>query len=221
MQVGALLGNGDGTFQPLVGFTVASNANLTLGFAADLNGDKAPDLVTLNTDSTIGVLLNTGTDFSISASKPTPATVSSGQSASSIVTVTLLNAFDNPVALACSVQPTGAGAPPCSLTPDSVTPEPNGSATATLTINTATAATLDFTLFAWLLAPVMGLIGVTVSSGKRKLASRLARGVLFAGLLAQTACGGNSGPPAQTYTVTITGSSTFNEHSTTVTLEVQ
>jgi hypothetical protein len=121
------------------------------------------------------------------------------------------------------VQPAGPGAPTCSLNPDSVTPEPNGSATATLTINTATAAALDFTRFAWLWAPVMGLIGVSVSSGKgkRKLTSRLARGVLFAGLLAQTACGGNSGPPAQTYTVTITGSSTFTEHSTTVTLEVQ
>ena len=224
MQIGVLLGNGDGTFQPLVGFTVASNINLNLGLVADLSGDKAKDLVTLNTDSSVGVLLNNGTDFSISASKPTPATVSSGQSATSTVTVTLLNEFDNAVAVACSVQPARPGAPICSLNPDSVTPEPNGSATATLTINTTTAAALDFTSFAWLLTPVMGLIGVGISSrtDKRKLASGLAAGGLFAGLLLQMACGGSSNKPAsQNYTVTITGSSTFTEHSTSVTLGVQ
>ncbi|PYV96981.1 MAG: hypothetical protein DMG89_16030 [Acidobacteria bacterium] len=223
MQVAVLLGNGDGTFQPLVGFTVASDVNPNFGLAADLNGDKAPDLVSINGDSTIGVLLNNGTDFSISASKPTPGTISGGQSSSSTVTVTLLNSFDNPVALACSVQPAGPGAPLCSLNSDSVTPGPNGSATATLTINTTTAAALGFRPFVWWSAPAIGLIGAGLSRGrsKRKLASSLAVGVLFAGLLLQAACGGNGGPSAQTYTVTITGSSTFTEHSTSVTLGVQ
>src|SRR5207249_9766870 len=74
MQIAVLLGNGDGTFQPLVGFTVASGVNLSLALAADLNGDKAPDLASINGDNTIGVLLDNGTDFSISASKPTPGT---------------------------------------------------------------------------------------------------------------------------------------------------
>jgi hypothetical protein len=76
MQIGVLLGDGDGTFQPLVGFTITSGVNLGLGLVADLNSDKAPDLVSINGDGTISVLLNSGTDFSISASKPTPETVS-------------------------------------------------------------------------------------------------------------------------------------------------
>ncbi len=223
MQIGVLLGKGDGTFQPLVGFTVTSGVNLSLASAADLNSDKAPDLVSINGDSTIGVLLNNGTDFSISASKPTPGTISGGQSSNSTVSVTLLNSFDNPVALSCSVQPAGPGAPACSLNPDSVTPEPNGSATATLTMNTTAAAAVGLMPLVWVWAPVIGLIGVGLpgSRGKRKLASSLAGGVLFAGLLLQMACGGNGGPSAQTYTVTITGSSTFTEHSTSVTLGVQ
>jgi hypothetical protein len=218
--VDVLLSNGDGTFRPLVSFTISSS--IGLGLVADLSHDKAPDVVTLNNDSTIGVLVNNGTDFSISASKPSPAAISTGQSSTSAITVTLLNAFDNPVALTCSVQPAGPGAPTCSLSEDSVKPAPNGSATATLTINTASTAALGFSPFAWL-APVVGLVGIGISSsrGKRRLASSLAAGALFAELLLQMSCGGNGGPSAQTYTVTITGSSTFTEHSTSVTLGVQ
>jgi hypothetical protein len=220
-QVSMSLGNGDATFLPPANFTNTSSVGL--GLATDVNSDKAPDLVTINGDSTISVLLNNGTDFSISASKPSLATVSRGQRSTSTVTITLLNAFDNPVALTCSVQPAGPGAPTCSMSPNSVTPAPNGSATATLTINTATAATLGLTPFAWLLAPITGLVGIAGSSrkSKRKLGYSLAGGVLFAGLLAQLACGSNGSPRAQTYTVSATGSSTFAEHSTTLTLAVQ
>jgi FG-GAP-like repeat len=211
-----LVGKGDGSFQ-----TSMSLPGRHLGIGADLNGDKAPDLVTLNGDSNIGVLLNNGTDFSISTSKPTPATVSRGQSSTSTVTVTLLNAFDNPVALACSVEPAGVGAPTCSLGAESVTPEPNGSATTTLTINTGTAAAVGFMPFAWLLAPVVSLVLVRVSRWTGKLMSSLAGGVFFAALLTQLACGGGGNGKAQDYTITITGSSTFAEHSTSLTVGVR
>ena len=95
----------------------------------DLNRDKAPDLVTINSNKTISIFLNTGTDFSLSASNPAPTTVST---ASSVITVTLLNAFDNPVALACTVQPATSTAPTCVVNPDSVTPARNASQTAEL-----------------------------------------------------------------------------------------
>jgi FG-GAP-like repeat len=101
-------GNGDGTFQPPASFTGGWN----LAATADLDGDKAPDLVTVNStccaisDNTISVLLNsTGAEFSISASAPMPATVGRGQSSTSTVILAHGNTFDNPVTLACSVQP--------------------------------------------------------------------------------------------------------------------
>jgi hypothetical protein len=181
--------------------------------------------VTINSNDTISVLLNNGTDFSISASNPTPGNVSQGQSATSTVTVALLNRFDSPISLACSVQPTGPSAPTCSLSANSVTPQPNGSGTATLTISAASATAVGFMRSAWLLAPVLALIGFGAWSGrhKKKLTRSVTISILFAGLLFEIACGGgsNAKPPAQSYTVTITGSSTFNQHSTSVTLDIQ
>src|SRR5262249_31551235 len=107
IESGALslsLGSGHGTFQTPLNVSPASNA--LFGSTADLDGDKAPDLITVNSDNTVSVLLNTtGAGFSMSASAPTPGTVSHGQSSISTVTLTHLNAFDKPVALVCSVQP--------------------------------------------------------------------------------------------------------------------
>ena len=49
--------------------------------------------------------------------------------------------------------------------------------------------------------------------------------MLFAGLVFQVACGGSSGTPAGTYTITVTGAGTDAdgtlEHSTATMLEVQ
>jgi hypothetical protein len=215
------LGNGDGAFQSPLTFAVGAGP-WSLA-TADLNDDKAPDLMVTNSaDNTISVLLNNGTDFSISASKATPGTVSPGQSATSAVTVALLNNFDNSVALACSVQPAGPGAPSCSLSANSVTPQPNGSATATLTINAGSAAT-SASSSAWLFAPVLALagLGALIPRRKRRLTRSVVGAVLFAGLLLPIACGGGSGGrAAQTYTVTVTGSSGFAQHSTSLTVGV-
>jgi FG-GAP-like repeat/FG-GAP repeat len=226
------LGNGDGTFQAPSSFAPAGTGS---PMAADLNHDKAPDLVVTNlNNNTISVLLNTtGADFSISASSPTPGTVSRGQSSTSTITLGHLNAFDNPVALNCSVQP-AQSAPTCSLNPNSVTFDATGAATATLIINTGAATALlnpsplshDSPLhFLWL--PVVGfaLMGVGLGSGpsvKRKLAAFLVGAILFGGLLFQAACGGGSSPPGSTtYTITVTGTSGSTQHSTTTTLTVQ
>jgi hypothetical protein len=219
-QFGVLLGNGDGTFQPVVSSSVSSA--LSIGFGEDLNRDKAPDLVTVNSNKTISIFLNTGTDFSLSASNPTPTTLSPGQSASSNVTVTLLNAFDNPVALACTVQPATSGAPTCSVNPHSVTPAPDASQTAEVTINSVPVGVFAFTPLIWPLATVAGLTGIGVLSGRRKRmrASSFAGRLLLAGLLVQIACGQGSSS-AQAYTVTITGSSTFSQHSTAVTVSLR
>jgi hypothetical protein len=236
----ALSGNGDGTFQPPVTFNLGSvNLYPTSIAAADINGDKSPDLIVTNAlDNTISVLLNTvGTDFSIAASEASPPTVSRGQSATSTVTLNLLNVFDNPVALTCSVQPVQA-APTCSLNPSSVTFDANGNATATLTINTGAATALlvpsllrhDSRPLEFLWLPVAGfaLMGAGFGSGRsirRRLTVYLLGGILFGGLISQAACGGASagsgGHQSTTYTITVAGTSGSTQHSTITTLTVQ
>ncbi len=234
------LGNGDGMFQSPISLGTGFGTDLRL--AADFNGDKAPDLVAveLPSNNSISVLIHTGTEFSISALAPTPQTISRGQAARSTVTVSLLNGFDNPVALACSVQPAQAGSPTCSINPGSVTPPPNGTATATLTINTGTATASRVPplplrdsrppKFLWLPVAGFALMGAGLGCGgarRRRLLNFLASGIILVGLILQTSCGGGTSnsisdpPPSQTYTVTVTGTSGSTQHSTMVTLKVQ
>jgi hypothetical protein len=238
------LGNGDGTFQSPLSFAVGdagppSFMPLWAAAAADFNQDNAPDLVVTNSpDNNISVLVNTtGADFSISASAAMPGTVSRGQSSTSTLNLAHLNSFDNPVALTCSVQP-AQGAPTCALDQDSVTFDSNGSAAATLTIQTAamTASLVprspfrDSRPFQFLWLPVAGFAVMGAGFGsrrctRRKLTSYLLGGILVGGLILQAACGsgsaGSSGPQATTYTVTVTGTSGSTQHSTTTTLTVQ
>jgi hypothetical protein len=227
--VSLFLSNGDGTFQPALGFAVGAGPWAVA--ATDLNQDKAPDLVVTNSaDGTVSVLLNaTGADFSISASSPTPGTVSRGQSSTSIVSLAHLNMFDNPVMLSCSVQP--AQSATCSITPTSITFDSNGNATATLTINTGSASALLGRLsrdsspvqFLW---PVAGLAIVGAGLGsrhsiRRKLVVCISSAVLCGGLILQSACSGSGPPGSTTYTITVTGISASTQHSTTVPLIVK
>jgi VCBS repeat protein/FG-GAP repeat protein len=230
VESGALslsLGSGHGTFQTPLNVSPARNA--LFGSTADLDGDKAPDLITVNSDDTVSVLLNTtGADFSISASAPTPGTVSRGESSTSTVTLAHLNSFDHPVALSCSVQP--AQSATCSLNRNSVTFDSNGNATATLTINTGSATASLGPLrnsgplqFLW---PVVGFAIVGAGLGSRrsirqKLMVCISSAVLFGGLIFQSACGGSGAPGSTTYTITITGTSASTQHSTTAPLIVK
>jgi hypothetical protein len=227
-------GNSDGTFQAPV--SLATTNAWDLGAGADLNGDKAADLVTVdgiigNGDNNISLLLNTtGADFSISAAAPTPGAVSRGQRSTSTLSLGHLNSFDNPVALTCSVQP-AQSAPTCSFNPSSVTFDGNGNATATLTINTGAATASLVPLghdsvplqFLWPVA-VFGMVGAGLGSRcftRRKLMFYVLGAVLFGGLIVQGACGGSGGPGSTTYTITITGTSSSTNHSTTVPLIVK
>jgi hypothetical protein len=226
-------GRGDGTFDSPATFITTSARDL--GAVADLNGDKSPDLVTVNgiignSDDTVSVFLNTtGADFSISASSLNPSTIVRGQSASSTISLAHLNAFDDTVALSCSVQP--AQSATCSINPSSITFDSNGNATATLMINTGSAiASLGLLRrnsgplqFLW---PVAGLALVGAGFGLRcsvrqKLMVCISSAVLFGGLIFQSACGGSGGPGSTTYTVTITGTSASTQHSTAVPLTVK
>ncbi len=227
-------GNGDGSFQPPASFTTTDAWNLAV--AADLDGDKSPDLVTVNgtlgrSDNTVSVLLNSaGADFSISASAPMPGTIGRGQSSTSTVTLTHLNTFDDPVALTCSVQP-AQSAPSCSFNSASVTFDASGNATAALTLSTgpAMASLIPASVrhggsplgFLWLPLAGFALIGAGLGCRRSSRLVRAALGaLLLCGLIFQAACNG-SGTASQAYTVTITGTSGATQHSTTATLTVQ
>jgi hypothetical protein len=233
LSVGVLAGNGDGTFQALVSFTPANAIGLAA--ASDLDGNKSPDLVTVNSDNTVSVLLNTaGADFSISASAASPNSVSQGQSSTSTITLSLLNVFNNPVSLACSVQPAQAGSPACSLSSNSVTFDSSGKATATVTITAGSGGAAlmvphpyhgdshPFSL-GWLPVVAFGSMGTGLGCGyswRRRYLFFV--GCVSAGLIFQAACGGggSGGPKSVNYAITITGTSGSTQHSTTTTLTV-
>jgi hypothetical protein len=228
-QIQILPGNGDGTFQSLIAFAI--NPTETLSQVVDVNGDGAPDLVMIGGNS-IGLLVNVGTDFSISATALNPSTLSAGQSATSSLALKLISRFDNPVSLTCSVQPAQPGGPACSLSSNSVSFDAIGEASATLTISADSQAALlnsrPFNSLLWL--PVAGFAflgtGIDVGpSGRRRLMILLASAALFLGIIIQAACGGGGGTSSiskpTAYTVVVTASSGATQHSTTVNLTVQ
>jgi hypothetical protein len=239
-QVQISAGDGDGTFQQPVSFVAGSSASAKIALVADMNGDLAPDVALLDYDASglntnsITVLVNTGTDFSISASQPSPGTLAPGQSAISTVTLSLQTNFHNPVSLACSVQPAHSGSQTCSINPDTLTFDDSGKATAQLTISAggSAASVARFSADPASLAlhflglPIMGLtlIGTGLrwdGSRRRRLQGLLVGCLLFAGLILQAACGSSSGPKSQAFSVTVTGTSASTQHSATVALQVQ
>jgi hypothetical protein len=233
-QLVVLLGNGDGTFQQAL--TFAAGTNPVIGLVADFDGDKAPDLVALNSrTNTISVLLNTGTDFSISAAPLSPSSVSPGQTVTSTVSLSLLNAFDNPVTLACAVTPVQAGSPTCSLSSNSVTFDPAGKASTTVSVTAgAVAASLRVPpatrggsnpfSFGWLAVAGFAFMGISLSCTRSRKRKRtfLAVAPVVAGLILLVGCGGgSSSPPPVNYVITITAKSGSTQHSAAVTLTVQ
>jgi hypothetical protein len=58
-SAGVLLGNGDGTFQPVVLYDAGGEETRNIA-VADVNGDGKPDLLTANAEGSVGVLLGNG-----------------------------------------------------------------------------------------------------------------------------------------------------------------
>jgi hypothetical protein len=220
-------GNGDGTFQAPVNFPAASADFL---FTTDLNGDKAPDiLVADQTTNTVDVILNVGTDFTLSAAQLTPESVAAGQSASSTLSLTLLTKFNNPVSLTCSVSHPSIH---CSLSPSSVAPDGSSTLTVTTTGNSATSHAPEgrsqpgwlYALCLPFAAIVLGRLGFGSRQGVRRNLAWMVLGSMFLlGTVFETACGGGGsrGTPPGTYTITVTGTSGVTQHSTKVAVTVQ
>jgi FG-GAP-like repeat len=231
-NVAVLPGNGDGTFQSVVHFSLGSAGSASFAVtasvvAADLNGNGMLDLVVGGTtqpypqpSTSVGVLVNTsGQSFSLAAS-PTSLTLAARQAGTSTLTISPANGFAQPIALSCSGAPAQAT---CTVTPSTVTLSGSGSATAQVTVITGaeSAALLhpagfpparQFVL--WL--AFCGLSGLVLLSG-RSSRSRERHGRLLQGLaltcmlslaLTWSACGGSSssgpGTPPGTYSLTLT-----------------
>jgi len=202
-----------------VTFTPTSAASFTATLQVADNASGSPQSTTLNGT---GTLPPTFTVTSISGAQ----TIQRGGTATYTIAVTAQNGtFSSAVALSASGLPAGATstfAPP-SVTPGSIT------ATSTLSIQTATQSASARTNSAWpLAAPALATLSLLFMPGKRRR-SWLTIAVLFIASLgaftALIACGGGFGldtrSNAQSYTVTVTGTSGQEQQSTTVQLTVQ
>jgi hypothetical protein len=178
-------------------------------------------------------------DFSVASSGAKPVSVTPGQSANATVTVASVGAFSGSVSLSCSVSPTPALAPRCSLNPDSVQVGNDNSITSTLTLAT-TGATVAASrpgfppsprwMFAlWLPVPAIILAGWLTNRPRRKkwLHGILLGCVLTSAIGLQMGCGGGtqqtgsgSTPPGN-YSITVQGMSGVTKHTVSVSLTVQ
>jgi sugar lactone lactonase YvrE len=170
----------------------------------------------------ISALTGTGTvppDFTVVAT-PSAQTVSPGRVASYSISVSSTNgSFSNPVTLTATGLPGGT----ITFLPASVTPG-TSSAQSSMTVQTTTqqAKAHSAAPFA---APVFAAL-LLLLPGKRwrsrKLFMNLMCLVALLGIAGSTiGCGGGFALPAKTYTLTVTGTSGSDTHSTTVTLTVQ
>jgi NHL repeat len=163
-------------------------------------------------------------DFTISATPPSQ-TVASGASAQYTITATQVGGdFSNPVDLNVTGLPAGATA---AFSPTSITPG-TGSGISTLTVQTQNNQLAQSRSNVWPLAtPALALlILLPFRRWRRVWAGKLL--LLIAGLAslgaaaALTGCGGGFAlNVSQTYTLTVTGTSGTDTHSTTVQLTVQ
>jgi sugar lactone lactonase YvrE len=204
-------------------FTPSAAGSFTASLAVADNASGSPQTVSL-----------TGTgaaapDFTIAAT-PASQSVAVGAAASYTISVSAINGiFPGSVALSVSGLPAGATA---AFTPASVSPG-SSSASSTLAVQTS-GQTSSLARPAhhgspWpLAASVLGLLLLPL---RRKWRSRIVPAILLAfvaigslgAVAALTGCGGGFalGRSAQTYTLTITGTSGADTHSTTVELTVQ
>jgi len=222
--------------------TFVSATNLTAAItAADIATSGTAAITVVNPTpggGTSNALTFTITDFSVTATTTTQ-TVTAGQSASfTIATATVGGAFPGTVTFTASGLPTGASA---SFSPSSV---PAGTST-TMTVTTTARGSAQMIRppFSpnipmkplWLIAIVLTLALTTLSlakSGRRRMRRLIPIGafaLLLISVSYSSGCSGggfpkvgsNTGTPAGTYTVTVTGTSGAVQHSTTVTLVVQ
>jgi hypothetical protein len=181
-----------------------------------------------STSSVVSLTVNAAApaDFTISLS-PASATVSQAGSATSVISITPEDGFNQAVALGCAGAPTNSA---CSISPGSVTPSGTTAAVTTLTVKTGIAASASARMgLAFLGGGALLVFGMLRVRGLHR---RLAQLCLVVGLLVLSglaACGGSGGgsgggkmkTPTGSYTVTVTGTAGATTHSASFSLKVQ
>jgi hypothetical protein len=207
---------------------MVANGKVYLGTFAPPSDPGASQLVVYG--------LLTAPGFTVNAS-PTSQSVSAGSSASYVVYVSPQAGFTGTVSLSCA-GPLPAGIN-CSFNPSSLAVG-SGPATSNLTISTsAPSASLIapgkrpwLPLYGlWMPLPAIALGGLGLTSGRRRLAFRVAALLAFSLLLLLAACGGGGtsigggggggGTQPGNYSITITAADGSTQHTTAVTLSVQ
>ena len=200
-----------------VTFTAAAGVSYSATLSVADNATSSPQTVPL---SGSGI---SPADFAVNAT-PESQTVHAGGSTTYAVSVSSTGGtFSSPIGLTVSGLPTGATG---SFSPTSITPG-SESAASTLTVQTGLTPQQTARNSAWpLAAPALAALGLFFLPGKRRrrwITFCLLLAASLGTLTALSGCGGGFSfvKPSQTYTLTITGTSGNDTHSTTVQLTVQ
>lgn len=212
----------------------------TLYITAGLNNEQHGLFAAITANNTSQP---TTADFSLAAS-PTSLTISAGQPAAFMLSVTALDGFNSAVTFSCSGEPANSS---CSFSPNTVTPNGANAVTTSLTIATnsnpyrpAVKRAVFGMTGTWIPLSGLGLLGMVVVETRRR--RRLVRRfwwrwisyacgfVLLLGIFAGiSGCGGGSsasmsggnGTQRGASTVVITATSGSLSHSASVSLTVQ
>ena len=191
-----------------------------------LNTTKTVESLTLPDNRNVVVLAVSLTPgYALSAGTASPTSLSPGSSASATVSVVPASGYTGTVTLSCSIAPVVSPAPTCSFgstSPVTVT-STGGNATLTFTtIGPSAEMIRRSSMFYALWLPIPGLVLIGLGFGSRSSRGKNRMGLLLlstvlASLIVLPACGssssggggggggGNSGTPAGTYTVTVSG----------------
>jgi hypothetical protein len=200
-------------------FTISSLALGSHSITANYGGDS--NFATSSSTALNEAVVVTPT-FTVASSSGTQS-VQPGESATYTITVTPQNgSYANPITLAASGLPAGATA---SFSVNPIAPG-SSAVTSMLTIQTPSTSAAAFGLSTrWPLA-LLALLGVLFVPGRRyrrRISTTLLVLCSLAGLASMSACGGaaGSGSTVNSYSITVTASSSTQQQTTTVRLTVQ